>query len=396
MKRWLSLILCLLCLAGCSSKQKDYGEQYVFEKDSQNGFYLQSLGGKVYMQQAENGYYYFDTTWPYVYFGSGDDLAKPICGKLNCLHDKETDQAKLSQCDAYLPSSIGSSLSYYNGHLYYLTLTIEWGKDAAGNDVVTNQYYELMEMSTDGTSRKSVYRFSEYFVQLFIIHRDALYYIYSDAPQVDEAGNTLDENTTTHFCRINLNAWRKSPEEIYQATQPGLQFNQLFAKGNAVYFMEQWADDTRTKSTVWQYDIMTGEKKKIAQDIAYYALGKDKIFYCTDDSTFITDMDGSNSQKLIDGIAFITADDNFLYCDELSAGLKDRLFTIRNYEGKVLQQFPLKGVSNSFQGVGGGKFFIKEEQEDHTTTLYAGEVSQIEGPAIELEKVLEFKPLNVT
>lgn len=51
-----------------------------------------------------------------------------LCNKPNCLHDKETDTNKVSECNAYSLFSVKTTeINYMNGAIYYITW--EWNEN---------------------------------------------------------------------------------------------------------------------------------------------------------------------------------------------------------------------------------------------------------------------------
>lgn len=171
--------------------------------------------GNFTVQKGNNGYYFSINN--FLYFADEDNMiAIPLCNKNNCLHDKETDYSKLSQCNAYLLDNlINTDFYFLNNKLYIL-------KDESyyeGNKlVVINSIYEAQ---SNGTELKKIFSVNKQILR-WIIHRGIIYYA-TDSDGKVEGFDLSDKNTKVYF---DLDA-----VELYMP-----QLSNFFAYANNIYY----------------------------------------------------------------------------------------------------------------------------------------------------------------
>lgn len=396
-KRLSCLLLCAVMLTGCNPGQRDYGDEYVFEQDDQI-VVIRSLGPNATMARAENGYFFYRPGSPFVFFWpGGDSQAKPICGKPNCLHEKETDREKRKECDAFILSEgIGKTIVYNNSRLYYTQGFSENIYDEQGNQIGFTTHYELWEMSADGTGRKSVCRLDGE-PSSFIIHRGFLYYTYGEYPELSPEGEQIGERKA-YVCKVNLNAWNKDTEVLCEKSAWDVQYEKLTAKGNEVYFVERKSPEgaQASETALLKYNIMTGEINQILSGVSTYGFHGNQLVYYKDLQIFLTDSDGGNGKKLADFNGNMSADEDYIYLDDLSGELDDRTFSIMDYNGKVLQTLTLTNYDKGCFSSNDEYLFFKDMVDDYqTSVIYAAKKSQIEsGEPLELVKLYESPAVN--
>ena len=97
-----------------------------------------------------------------------------LCNRPDCLHNKETDSKKRSECTAYVAyGSVNDGLQYYDGKLYANASSVYFDKDINA-DYREKEY--LLELAPDGSSREQV----DYHIEnaySFAFHHGSLYYI---------------------------------------------------------------------------------------------------------------------------------------------------------------------------------------------------------------------------
>lgn len=222
MKRLVFFISFVLILAGCK-KEESYptDNTYHFETDSQYSFYSQ--GGFRNFAESEEGYYFTlnISGLGYIFYMDKSTM-KPValCGKPNCLHYRETEEEKISLCNAQL-SGLGflPPLFYSDGHLYTFQISEDPSK------------YNFVEIQKDGSSRKTLLTIEKENADssCFAVHRGKLYHLLA----------TYNENMESIFKVLcySLQKPQKNPECIFQ-----LEGNDIFAMmdlklyGNYLYF----------------------------------------------------------------------------------------------------------------------------------------------------------------
>lgn len=169
MKRKLTQVLlaCILLLncMGCS-KKTDYGTEYNPETDYQHSYecIVPSLRD---IQSDGKGQYIYKNNYIY-YHDMENDTFLPLCNKANCLHDKETDNQRRYECNAYASEraydygevvNLSRKIQYYDGYVYY----------ARANS--------LYRVSKDGSKRDIIFTLKEELpITSWILHRGVFYY----------------------------------------------------------------------------------------------------------------------------------------------------------------------------------------------------------------------------
>ncbi|MBQ8637607.1 MAG: hypothetical protein IJ468_00395 [Lachnospiraceae bacterium] len=123
--------------------------------------------GKTYIRLQE-----------YVYFFDIDkQILIPLCNRPDCLHDKETDDTKKMECNAYVDYSMyNCSLQYYQGKLYAnsYSRTVDVNQENRTATVTFNGEM-LYELALDGSSR-DVFPVQLENCGMFMMHRGMIYY----------------------------------------------------------------------------------------------------------------------------------------------------------------------------------------------------------------------------
>ncbi len=123
---YVSAFILLLGITGCG--RKNYlPDTYVEESDFQ---YMRqgSMDLQPDMQKGEKGYYFRHDAFIY-YLDEETEKLLPLCNRVDCLHDMETEPARYETCNAYVQPYGGQSCStgfeYYKGYLYYIAQSYE-------------------------------------------------------------------------------------------------------------------------------------------------------------------------------------------------------------------------------------------------------------------------------
>ena len=165
-KYLLGIMLLVLLCTSCQSKELP--DTYVEGSDYQ---YMQMEGGfhfTLTRTQGSKGMYILHGN--YIYFiDAGSNAILPLCNKVDCLHDKETDSEKYSYCNACLLPQNGVrtgtlGISYCNGSLYCL------------DSGYAGQAF-LYRISEDGSKKEEIYKWENCLINEWLIHRDVLYYM---------------------------------------------------------------------------------------------------------------------------------------------------------------------------------------------------------------------------
>ncbi len=233
--------LICLCLAGCSGTKMDYSNQFDPATDFQ--YYFQGQGEPQHITASETGYYFLNGN--YIYYTDKDTI-NPVLLDNNpasdCLQVKVGQ--KPSNCNAYVDIELSypGFLSYYGNKLYTIQNQAGYEKTLSGA--------ELLEISKDGSKRKSLLKFN--FAPLAIaIHRGTLYYTVRDYDKQSEVDYKI--------MKFELNGNFNKPKEIYQGKLPEGNIMDLIPYGKNLYFLEFYKNHYRTM----RYDLQTEELSRM-------------------------------------------------------------------------------------------------------------------------------------
>ena len=217
MKKYKNILLVLLCfiLAGCS---KSLPDTYQEGSDYQ---YMEKKTFSAYHQTGEDVHYFAHGHYIY-YMDRESKIILPLCGKADCLHDKETDSEKKQNCNAYMETeSADTGIAYCNGYLYYLELS----------DFSAPVLYCL---SADGTKKEQMYQWADNVtIEQWIVHRDVLYYV--EHIYLSEKDKTAEQYAVK---ALSLTGKMKKPGTIYKVEKNLDVFTVAHpqAYGNFLYF----------------------------------------------------------------------------------------------------------------------------------------------------------------
>lgn len=345
MKKLISVIL-LICILSCVTctfsscgeppLEIDYSDKYIENQDYQ---YMYADGfGHSSFQKSKNGYY--TAVNNFIFYIDGDTMkTTPLCNKSNCLHDKETDEEKLKECNAYVPDYVSysqNSIQLYNNKIYFLQL------DSADTAEDVDKYL-FYEMNIDNGSRRLIFTYSEGNVYFWAVHRGYIYFKGDNYASAGDSGE-LEARSGTGFNKLfKLKLGENSPEVVYDfENTDGIYKMQLsnsfILYGNHIYIgysgykneeaynkvistdekdFESVASDvlcgfvhidiTNDKSS----NILEGSEEKTKVFNCFY---NGKLCYSYDGSIYVSELDGSNPKLLakdIDGIFLNDGKNNY-------------------------------------------------------------------------------------
>ena len=203
----------------------------------------------------------------------------PLCNKANCLHDKETSESRLAECNAYVSSSdmnrINTYIQYYEGNIYYVR-----GEN-------------LYRLSADGSKKDCIFSRGDddedIWIESWLIHRGVFYYNveqYYYPEGMEESDETKEENFEEdskvyrqcifRALPLSSNMKEKGAEIIYENDKEHnvSSFGGLSAYKNYITYtveanentfemtdFESWA--RQLSYDTYLYNAETGENKKI-------------------------------------------------------------------------------------------------------------------------------------
>ena len=333
------LILCMLVLflTACGSDQAEVeSEEFNLETDFQSEYCDLTMDSHPIVE-VEDGYYII--VGYYIYYVDKETMEyTPLCNKPNCLHQEETDQMKVMDCNAMvrLDRLICTNLNYYKQHLYIAAIEL-----LADENGMPERKYVMDKLSLDGGEREVIHEF-ENPVDTAIVHRGYIYYS-SDFSQIGS-------NKKTGVYRIPIEG---GDEELLYSAESNNQISYLRITGTNLSFTEY--DEERGHS-VCQYNFVNGKVKKISFgiDVVGARMANGRVYYrimkeYKDYNTWSTNLDGSDERKE----SFISQhqDDDYYY----ETNQEDKTQTVYDWKTQ-------KKVTEFSQLVRGGSFFAGKEK----------------------------------
>lgn len=203
------------------------------------------------MAESPNGYYYRTSDFVY-YIDKQTMTAVPLCDKPDCLHEKETDPEKVTDCNACLLRAYGDPLiAYYEGKLYVAAAQVNANLMNEGE--VSNV---LVRMNSDGSERETVLQFPHTATH-YLIHRGYLYY--TDATYSETESGEL--GSVYGVYRVPLKGGKT--ETVYENNLPNGVLDRMTAYGNYVYYEHRPNTDGVYSIEYYWFDIHTGEQGKL-------------------------------------------------------------------------------------------------------------------------------------
>ncbi|CVI67652.1 hypothetical protein NDGK_00954 [Clostridiales bacterium CHKCI001] len=283
------LILCMLVLflTACGSDEVAMeSEEFNLETDFQSEYYDLTMDFHPIVEM-ENGYYII--VGYYLYYVDKETMEyTPLCNKPNCLHQEETDETKVMNCNAmfYTNRMVYTSLNYYKQHLY--TVAIEIMTDENG---IPERKYVMDKISLDGGEREIIHEF-ENPVDTAIVHRGYIYYS-SDFSQIGS-------NEKTGVYRVPIEG---GEEELLYSAESDNQISYLRITGTNLSFTEY--DEEQGHSVCW-YSLVDGKVKKTSFgdgiDVVSDRVANGRVYYRAmkeykDCNTWSTKLDGSDERE---------------------------------------------------------------------------------------------------
>ncbi|MGL4742101.1 MAG: hypothetical protein ACRC41_15080 [Sarcina sp.] len=292
------LLFTSMIFSGCSNTKKLSNDE-IFNTD----FYNES---ESFITENEKGYYFVNGN--YIYYTDKESM-KPIvlCNKPNCLHEKQGDNSKVYECNAFVYFSNYNYINVYDDQIY-LTSSFNSNKK--------DEVLELVQLSSDGEKRKPIIKFDSDFINSTIIDRGNIYYV-NQKYKEDKLTSTIE--------KINLSDSKK--EVIFTSSLTDGGIGGFTLNESKLYFYEYGNNDANefNESDII-LDLETMAMK--SENINYEKLksptlidnGKSfySYFYGDKDERnseiYTSDLDGSNEEILynIPHNKFLT-DDNYIY-----------------------------------------------------------------------------------
>ena len=314
MKKILGLIFICLMFSGCARTSANPTE-YEFNTDMQ--YYQIREANKVSLiQNYDCGCYLVHDGFIYQ-ADVKDRKIIPLCDKVNCLHDQETDAAKRSECNAFLSDGMISSVSLMlNGDYLYVCF-----KPHSQNDPSKTVFGSIIiRVSSDGHSKDVFHEFEEE-IKFIMAHRGYLY-CYCSSYILEEEG----VKTGLSIQRLSIRRKNNEPEAIFSVPDGyhDLGYGFLQAYGKYVYFDLHYSDDSETHSSLFIYDTETGKAEE-HEELGHCSFYEGKLYfhdYVDEEgdeyptSVYRTDLDGGNREVVFEGVPqgyYVVGDEKYLY-----------------------------------------------------------------------------------
>ncbi|MBQ7360511.1 MAG: hypothetical protein IJW63_10490 [Lachnospiraceae bacterium] len=325
------------------------------------------------IQHVEGGVYLVNGQYIY-YLDESTDTITPLCNKVDCLHERETDEVKKKECNAYIVNKpINNHIQYYNGYIYYL--------DRGFPSVEASSIYRISE---DGSKKEMVYQWSnnELFIDKWALHRGVVYYTSYVLKMAENTATGEQEMKQLYtISGLPVDGLTKKPITILNQEDDLVGYDVIGfgfprAYGNYVYFYV-WAyeetTDEITSENVYDYEyykeyvydvlndecrIVEIENQKKTEVIQLGTFWKDKAIYYLYDfekellepsNIYMADLDGTNVELFLEDIPQgynVMTDGHYLYLSndyKVSIGTIDeeKTYWIYNQDLELIDTYHL-------------------------------------------------------
>ena len=342
----LFVIVMLIPICGCGNKKEKFMEDTYNEGTDYQYMFVDPDFNFSFQQKGKKGYYIINNGYR-IYYDPETDTATPLCNRVDCLHDKETNEFLQKKCYArfdWFENGIESQIQYYDGNLYMLTpLDTE-------TDSVT-----LMKYPEDGSEGSAVRVFKHANIRYWIIHRGYMYFCAESYSIEGEENGDVDAQKGVFRCSV-LDDNAKA-ECIYTPPKDinSQQLATIQAYGNHIYFYEMgFTESVQGKDykeylawKVYHYDIRTKKLSEIMVDeykdnkyattqngAGCFAFVDGKLLFSAIDvregqdhekdgygigtQWYLADLDGSNQKKVLESknqYDHVFCDGRYVYVD---------------------------------------------------------------------------------
>ena len=388
----------LLLLTSCTKKY-NMENTYINGQDFQYT-YAPPDSGMPTIAESENGYYFLNGY--YLYYADKSAMEPVIlCNKPNCLHQEETDQEKVANCNAFYMSS--GFVSYFDDSVYILE-----NKPEEHNMRLSR----LTKISKDGTKRKGVVKF-EYPPNSLAIHRGKVY-----------ASTTVYKSDETSVYGISSYDLGKSitqkPVTIYEGILSGGNIQGIKCYGNNVYFTEFALNKQIAARRIMRYDLVTEEvttmsKEKGNEFPGSFIFINDKLLYVSNvlaevtgevisNKNMISNLDGTNEIETFKSGNYekLYSDGQYLYLDDVkwspfSKKREDQRLKVLDNSGNVMVSLKPDMFSTSYSLISGSKehLFLIDNVND-MYQIYYGNKDEFEHGKIEFHLMFEIEINKLT
>ena len=315
-KCYLMMTVVLFTLSGCG--KETLPNTYVEGSDFQ---YMQvdSAGEYTAVQQGEDGYYLRHGDYIY-YLDELSGEIMPLCNRVDCLHDKETEEERKENCNAYVENSSDNSrgIAYCNGYVYCL--------DGA-TFLNIGETLTLYKISADGSKKEKVYQWADdMFLIRWIVHRDVFYYV--EKKYIEKESEEAELISIVTLYAMDLTKAVPRPKVVYSVSSEEIidpVIAHIKCYGNYLYFLfngvKMMESDSSLQmfTTGFVYDIEKQELKELGtlgmqedEQVSDIKFWKDKILFKIvtgyDDDyfrpamTYIANLDGTDEEVYVEDI----------------------------------------------------------------------------------------------
>lgn len=385
------MILLLAIMAssiGCSNNNIEIENinTYVENSDYQYSF-CDLTTGEFTVQKGADGYYFSMNNFLY-YADESNMTAVPVCNKNDCLHDKEPDELKKADCNAFLLDTLLNSNFYFANNKIYTLKDESYYQNK--KLIIVNSIYEAQP---DGTQRKRILKINKQILR-WIIHRGVIYYV-TDADNNIESFNLADNSNKVYLDLDSIG--------LYEP-----QLNNLFAYANNIYLCvsgyqnkEEFnqminGDDIAPYENIYVYNTDGEQNYALKSDFSrngliYQGFIDDCMLYTDGDydkkikNLYSLDQNGKKTKidyKFDNIYDFYYADNTFTYIKkgETIDDLEKNIFNVYDKNGNLITtiDFP-DGFANEFF-IGDDKYiFYLEDRETGIKLHYIDKENLKEG-----------------
>ena len=379
------ILVAAVLFAGCS-----HGGNTIYDDDYHPGedmqyFYTTAMNSTAHIQEIDRGCVFYHKGFMYVYDSESESI-QPLCSKANCMHEKETDQEKLSECNACLSGlmtdlfdTLAVMVYKEDVYVYYMSSIPETVSRV------------ICRISLDGSSKDYIYECNGHGV---VQHRGYIYLKVNDYT-FDKEKNSIKNQFKV--IRLDIRSRSIKEEDVFIPEENVTGGGVFTAYGNYVYFSLMYEGE---KGCIYAYDTRNHSIREIEEleyDNTYLTPswnGKKLVYkdYQSDqDSLYETQLigirpDGTDRTvelERIPQVYNVVYDTKYLYVNNAKVLINPEIkrFWVYDENMELVDEFTLPETDREVEDppIGGEKYqyLVFDEEEGGEWGLYIWDKSEI-------------------
>ncbi len=253
-KGYIIILFIAISLCCCSLEGNTVSDDAYHPGEDMQYFYTTAMNSTSHIQEIERGCVFYHKGFMYVYDSESKSI-QPLCSKANCMHEKETDPEKQTECNACLTGLMTDVFD---------TLAVMVYKDDVyvyyASRIPEKASRVICRISLDGSSKDYIYECNG---QAVLQHRGFIYLKVDDFT-IDKENNSIKNQFK--IIRLDIRSRRIKAEDVYIPEENVIGGGVFTAYGKYVYFSLMYEGE---KNRIYAYDTRDHRIREI-EELEYH------------------------------------------------------------------------------------------------------------------------------